>query len=182
MKIGVFTVTDNTAALRASIKALGGNQVLVGFPGDTADRGEPINNPTLGYIHENGAPGANIPARPFLRPGIASIQPAITERLRAAALLVLEGKPAEVNKALKAVGKMGVNAAQARLTDGPHAPLSPRTRRKRDRALAKKIRAAKTADARARLQAQLDTQLADRSPLIDTGALRRAINYVVRKR
>lgn len=50
-------------------------EVLIGIPMSTTERpdGE-ITNAELGYIHEYGAPEANIPARPFLIPGVESVK------------------------------------------------------------------------------------------------------------
>lgn len=168
MKVGLTTVSDNAANLRATIAALAKRQVLVGVPASTAGRSDgPIDNATLGYIHEFGSPAANIPARPFLHPGVASVGAKIAARLRVAAKLALDGKKSNLDRALTAVGLLAQNAVRAKITAGPFEPLSPRTRRKRER----KLKGEK-----------LTASLADRRPLIDTGALRRAITYVIRDR
>eukprot|EP01037_Dinobryon_pediforme_P023422 gene23422-24868_t len=77
--------TANVNALVERIKAMTKSEVLVGIPDQNAPRsadedearkasGEPVNNAELGYIHEFGVPEQNIPARPFLIPGITAVK------------------------------------------------------------------------------------------------------------
>lgn len=160
MKIGLTVLRDDTAKLRRSMDALAANHVLVGVPSTTAGRDSgPIDNATLGYIHENGSPAANIPARPFLKPGIAGIHSKIVARLRKTAVTALSGNPAGVMRDLQALGFMGAAAVQAKITDGPFEPLAPATLAARRRRGATRTK-----------------------PLIDTGKLRQAITFVIRKR
>ena len=68
---GVFKVVDNLRKLTQGIEVLTTMQVMVGVPDDKSGRREgEINNAELAYIHDKGAPEANIPARPFMEPGI----------------------------------------------------------------------------------------------------------------
>jgi hypothetical protein len=73
--------------LRASLSILADVEVLVGVPEETTDvRNEDgqeyITNAALAYIHDNGEPSANIPARPFMVPGITAVQEKIAGQLR----------------------------------------------------------------------------------------------------
>lgn len=67
------TIRDRSKALNDILRALNAQGVMVGIPAETAGRDDgPINNAAIGYILETGAPERNLPARPFLRPGVAS--------------------------------------------------------------------------------------------------------------
>jgi phage gpG-like protein len=155
---------DGVRRAMDSINRLGASRVLVGVPAENGGRtpepgsDEKINNAALGYIHENGSPAANIPARPFLMPGIREAQEPIADLLESDIRKTLTARGATRNpdQTLHAVGILAQNAVRKRLTDGPHAPLHPVTIKKRQ--------------ARGRKGTR---------PLIDTGQLRNAITYVV---
>jgi hypothetical protein len=84
MKTGLTIVRDNLSKVSKSIDALGRSRVMVGVPADKASRsGDTINNAALAYIQENGAPEVNIPPRPFMKPGIATVQPQIARQKEA---------------------------------------------------------------------------------------------------
>lgn len=153
--------TDNVAKVLASIQELAGKQVLVGIPATKAERedGEPINNAQLGYIHEYGAPASNIPARPFLIPGVAHAQESINNHLQKAAKAAMNGNDEKVDVELNATGLIAQAGARNEINNGAFEALSAKTlavRRKRGR----------TGD----------------KPLIDTGQLRNSITYVIRKK
>lgn len=161
----VKIVIDRVPGVMKAIDGLGSQRVMVGVPSTTAgrttdDEGNklPITNAALGYVHENGVPELNIPARPFLIPGVQSAQSEIVARLKQAGRYALDGKPDAAQKALAAVGQVGANAVQAKITDGPFVPLAPAT-------LAARKARGRTGD----------------RPLIDTGQLRRSITWVLRK-
>lgn len=159
------TVTDNTAALMRAVRALTQSEVLVGIPADTPARASeagdatPIANAALGYLMERGSPANNLPPRPFLVPGVEAIREPALARLKKAGQQALAGDVAQVDKALHAVGLMGQNAVRKKITDGPFTPLAPRT-----------------------LQQRRARGRSGEKPLIDTGALRASLTYVVRKR
>jgi phage gpG-like protein len=155
---------DAVPRIQAAMRALGRSRVLVGIPAENGGRtpepgsGEIINNAALGYIHENGSPAANIPARPFLVPGIVEAQEQIADTLESSVrkMVSAEGSRESMAKALHSVGLVAVSAVRRKLTDGPFAPLAPRTLAKR------KARGVKRT-----------------KPLIDTGQMRNSITYVV---
>ncbi|MFJ7312524.1 hypothetical protein ACIQVE_07085 [Pseudomonas sp. NPDC098747] len=154
-------VQDHTAKVLEAIEALTKQQVLIGIPSSKAERkeGEPINNAQLGYIHEFGAPAANIPARPFLIPGVELGKESIENHMKKAAKAALSSDKAKVENELHAAGLVGQAGARYQINSGDHAPLAEGTlsaRRKRGRTGEK--------------------------PLIDTGQLRNSITYVVRKK
>ena len=175
---------DRMKQVVRDISALVRQDLLVGIPGETTERksgpSEPkaMNNATLGYIHEFGSPAANIPARPFLMPGIEEAQDKIEARLRKAAQVALEGRGDQaIVDALAVVGLVAQAAVKDKINSGDFAPLSDTTLR---------LRAAK---GRKGAQDELDSRAAgnapgtaDAKPLIDTGQLRNSINFVIREK
>ena len=153
---------DRVGRTEDLIRSLGKDRVLVGVPAENAlrkpepgEKSEP-NNALLGYVHEFGSPAKNIPARPFLIPGVRDAQAEIADQLEGAARATLAGRQAESNVVLNRVGLIAQNAVRAKITDGPFTPLKPGT-------LAARRRKGRTGT----------------SPLIDSGQLRASITYVV---
>jgi hypothetical protein len=161
MRTSVKMVQDNTADLLKAVTLLEKKQVLVGVPVETAERevdpDSPINNAALAYIHNYGSPTQNIPPRPFLEPGIKNAQADIVAQFRKAGEAALDARPDGVTKGFIAAGIVAVSGVKSKITMGPFEPLAPST-------LAARRRKGRTGT----------------SPLIDTGALRNSINYVVR--
>ncbi len=162
---GVYKMKDNLPSVLEGIRKLANTRVMVGIPGDNTLRqpGEgggssPINNATLAYIHENGAPEAHIPPRPFLKPAVEAMAPQIEKRLRAAAEAALKGNVEGVDKQLNALGLEAQAEVRKKINEGIPPPLAESTLRKR------------RAHGRA-----------GEKPLVDTGQLRNAITYVIRK-
>ena len=161
----VTMTKDGMAAFERAVRDLVKNQVLVGIPAEDAARtpepGEPspIDNATIGYINEFGAPERNIPARPHLLPGIEKVQSAISNQLRKAGEAALSGADGGVDRGLNAAGLIAQNSVRATVTEGGFTPLSERTLK------ARKARG-RTGD----------------KPLIDTGQYRRALTYVIRRK
>jgi phage gpG-like protein len=159
-KSGVKTTRDDVDRIMRSLKTLTGLDVLVGIPAENTERrekGEPINNAILGYIHENGAPKANIPARPFLIPGVRNAKPKVIPHFKKATEAVLKGDLEGASRSLHAAGLIGQNEVRAVINSGPPPALSERT-------LAARRARGRTGDV----------------PLIDTGQLRNSITYVLR--
>lgn len=166
LNVSVVTIRDNQANLTSALGILGANDVLVGVPAIKAARDAevdygngPINNAALAYIHNFGSPAANIPARPFMEPGIKNVSRQITDLFQRAAEAALEGEPVKVLELLNAAGIVAATGIKAKITSGPFAALAAvtlRLRRKRGRTGTR--------------------------PLIDTGQLRNSITYVVRKK
>lgn len=164
MRRNTFRVTrDRVADSISAIRSIGVNRVLVGIPAENTFRKydpENLQEPTnamLGYIHEYGSPANNIPARPFLIPGIAMAQEDIGTLLENSIRMTLNGRALDVDRALHRVGLLAQNAVRRRITEGPFIPLRPATL------------------ARRRARGREGT-----SPLIDTTQLRSSITYVVR--
>src|ERR1019366_6299725 len=110
--MGVKVTVDKTDDMMRAVKLLTTRRVLIGIPDvnaarePSADDPSPINNAALGYIHEFGSPINNIPARPFLVPGVASIKDQAIARLKKAAQAALDP-----NGAASATGYGAVSAA-----------------------------------------------------------------------
>ena len=182
---------DRLGDVKRAIELLASTRVLVGYPSDAEQphqgRGKiganerkvkaqeiaqgkssarpPMTNAVLGYIHENGAPEVNLPARPHLVPGVRDVQGAIAGRLRDAAEQGLAGNLAGVEKNFIAAGLVAQSSVRRKITEGIPPPLAPSTVRNRIRA--HPSRRAKTAE--------------DMTALIDTGQLRQAVSFVLRK-
>jgi hypothetical protein len=84
-----FNVTsDMTESFMKALKDMQAKEVLAGFPEsedgrkDADGNAEPITNAALGYIHNSGWPELNIPARPFMEPGIEDVREKITDRMQ----------------------------------------------------------------------------------------------------
>jgi hypothetical protein len=179
---------DKTAELLRRVAELTGNDVLVGVPADKTGRKQgPVNNATLAYIHEFGSPARNIPARPFLYPGIRKAKPEIVATMKQGAIDVLHGKAAM--SVLSRVGMLARNSVVREITDPapPFVPLKPATIRARLRRTAAGRRKLKQIKARGQTLTgwaqAIDpgTGSANIHPLIDTGQLRASLTYVVRK-
>ncbi len=152
--------TANRQKMDRALKALVAQDVLVGVPEKTNRRKEPkVNNAMLAYIHDNGSPLRGIPAREFLRPGIKTVQLEIAARFGQAGRKALEGNHQEVTKGLMDAGLIAQKAVRRKITVGPFKPLKASTLRARRRRGRKGT-----------------------SPLIDTGQLRQAINFVIRNK
>lgn len=158
------TVTkDRLADVLKSIHGLVAKEVLIGIPESEDSRnkreadGSPLGNAAIGYIQETGSPANNLPARPFLVPGVeAALKPA-TAKLKAGATKALDGQADAGEKSMHAAGMIAQNSVRATINAGVSPPLAPST-------LAGRRRRGRTGTV----------------PLIDTGQLRNSITYVIR--
>jgi len=152
---------DNSKKIGSTVKLLTAREVLAGFPESTAGRKETgVNNATLAYIHDKGSPARGIPQREFVHPGIKLGQEEIVARLGQGARMALDGNRNGVEQALNAAGLIAQKSIRKKISDGPFTPLKPATIRARNR----KHRGRTSTSVR---------------PLIDTGQMRQAVNYVV---
>jgi len=157
--VSVTITRDKLEDVLKSVQSLVKERVLIGIPDSNAARKEgPINNAALGYINEFGSPANNIPARPFLIPGVEAAQPAALKQLTRGVVGALDGHVDAADKALHGAGIVTQNAVRAKINEGVPPPLAPST-------LAARRRRGPTGT----------------KPLIDTGQLRNAITYVLRK-
>lgn len=184
--VTVTKTKDRSALLKRAMAGLVRARLLVGVPEGTAHRagddGTPVNNATLAYIHEKGAPARNIPARPFLEPGIRAALPQITGSLEVAAACALRGNRQGVEDAYTRAGLVCVNHVKAAFVDNGWPALTPGAVRSRQY---RRDQASRTeADKGKRRPRQPvrgeETSPADANPLMDTLGLRKAQTSVIR--
>ena len=176
-----FIKADKLAAVLKGLAALTKDKVYVGIPDGTTERGDddkagPMNNATLGYIHEHGSPAANIPARPHLIPGIENAQDKISERFKKAGQAAMDGKKDKARQELEKAGLVAQNSVKNMIADGDLAPLAESTLRARARRGRK--------GAKAELESRASGNAPDNGnarPLIDTGQYRNSVTFVIRK-
>lgn len=127
VKFGITKTADNFAALELGIRGLLKQEVMVGVPENKSHREGGGDNALLAYVHDQGSPSQNIPARPFLIPGIRSVSPQITERLKKLADRAFSGNVSGLEDGMRAIGMLAVKAVQTRILEGPFAPLAKST-------------------------------------------------------
>ena len=156
--------TDDSGAQQIieAIECLQKTQVLVGIPEakDARKEGE-MTNAGLLYIHSNGSPKNNIPARPVIEPAIEHNKENLGELMGEAAKAAMNGDSTGANKQLEMAGMAGQNAAKDWFTNRSNgwAPVKEETQKRKAKRGA-----------------------TDNRPLIDTGELRNAITYTVEER
>jgi hypothetical protein len=176
---------DNTSHILKTLMGLSNVQVFVGVPADDStdeahtsgstagtdkrddDPPTEMTNSTLAYIHENGSPAQNIPARPFIHPGIMDSKDKWLNYMTQAGKAAMEGNTSVMNKALNAAGMTALLAVKLRITSHIPPPLAPRTVAARKRKH-KYHKGKVTAD--------------DLTPLIDTSQLMNSLAYTIRRR
>lgn len=163
MKDGITITADNLEDVVKAIHQLTGTDLLVGIPQANTERrnddNTSITNAEIGYIQETGSPAMNIPARPFLVPGVQGVEKPIAKQLEKGARAALDGSRDDVEKAFIAAGLVAQNGVRRQVNDGMFAPLAEAT-------LAARRRRGRTGT----------------KPLIETGQLRNSITYVLRKK
>lgn len=158
INININITVDNLNQFASALELLKRKQVLAGVPEAKARRkGGPINNATLAAIHDKGSPSQNIPARPFMEPGIKSVQVQLEQKLLTAGQAVMEGDAVKTEKALEAVGLIAQNGLRVRVNSNIPPPLKPAT-------LAARRRRGRTGE----------------RSLVDTAQMRNSLTYVVK--
>ena len=160
MKNAAQQLVDKLPKLKVAMSQLTTSDVLVGVPSDkTARKGDPINNATIAYLMDKGSPAQNIPARPFMEPGVEAAKDKIIEQLKRAAQSALSANDDAIEKGLIRSGMIAQASIRTIINSGidpelAESTLAARRRRGRKGTVA----------------------------LIDTGALRNSISFVVRKK
>ena len=153
-------VVDNLPDLLKRIKTLTKSDVLVGIPSTAGNEpGSQISLASIGYIQEHGSPVKNIPARPFLTPGVADARDAIVRAMKKGAQAALKGDVDGLAAAFDVAGGGAVVAVKARITGNIPPPLSQRTLAERKR-----------------------RGVSRTNTLVDTGNLLNSVIYVVRRK
>lgn len=175
-------------AVMQALDRMASNEVLVGFPEASTDRKpedseeEPIQdltNAALGYIHDNGAPEVNIPARPFMVPGITAARSKIIKIAKhmGQAALTADNPQEAIDQGLHMMGLTAQASIRSVINDGIDPPLADRTLKARAR---KGSKGAEQELANRAKGLPPGKELA--KPLVETGQLRNAVNYVIRNR
>lgn len=184
LKVGANLIKNNLPKLKMRLEALAKQEVLVGIPAETGmarkdETAESLNNATIGYIMEHGAPEANIPARPWLVPGIEAVKGNIIDQFRKIAKLQMKGDKEAIERGLNRTGMIAQNSVRKLINSGIAPALATSTLQARARRGRK--------GARAELEARKTQQgprvsIGSAKPLIDTGQLRNSITYVLRSK
>jgi hypothetical protein len=158
---------------------------MVGVPAEKTNRDGPITNASLAYIHDHGAPEVGIPARPFMEPGIESVQAKIEDTLYMTAKAAGDGRPDAVRSGFQRAGMIAQAGIRAKIQSNIGPPLKPETIANRARGRgtkgqrkSEKKYAGLIASGASPAQAQSQAGII---ALVDTGQMRNAISYVVRK-
>ena len=178
---------DNVSKIFKSMAELTGKAVYVGIPEDEASRTEEaeMNNARLGYIHEFGSPLANIPARPFLIPGVKNVEKETAALLKVAAEAALSGDSKLADQNLNRAGIIAANEVKKVINSNIPPPLKPRTIRDRYKTRGTKGRRDNEILYMQLITGGMEPEAAQTQAgiiaLIDTGQLRNSITYVVKK-
>lgn len=158
--MSVTVTRDNAKNVIAAIQDMAKKHVLVGIPSSENGRNDgSIGNAALGAIHENGSGVRNIPARPFLKPGVAAAADQCVKVLKSAAQNAFTDKNA-IDKGLNAAGLIAQASVKKRIVSQEgFTPLKAATLAARKRKGAKGEKA-----------------------LIRTGQLMNSLTYVIREK
>jgi len=180
--IDMVKTVDRVSELMAQVTALTAKQVLVGVPSDkTPRKGSPITNASLAYIHEFGSPARNIPARPFLFPGVRKARNEVVQVLADGAKRAIEGESNAAEDALERAGIIARNYVVREITD-PQPPFTPL----QSKTIQARLRRTQAGRRQLRQLRKEGTKLTDWAeagnvhPLVDSGQLRASVTYVVR--
>lgn len=187
MKSGATMTTDKMAALIRSISALAKKDVLVGIPDSAPEREDtPMTNAQIGYVMETGSPTHNVPARPFLVPGVQDVQSECAERLKQGATAALDGNTSGTDRALSIAGTIARDSVKMRIGTNIPPPLSPETIRNRFRSRkTKSVRRSEKAylkDVASGTDAAQAQEAAGIIALENTNQMLNSVTYVVREK
>jgi len=185
MKSGATMTSDKMAALIRSISALAKKDVLVGIPDSAPEREDtPMTNAQIGYVMETGSPAHNVPARPFLVPGVQDVQAECAERLKDGATAALDGNETGATRALTAAGMIAEQSVKKKIGSNIPPALSPETIRNRRRSRQTQSMRKSEKDYLKAIADGVDPAQAQTAagiiPLVNTGSLRNSVTHVVR--
>lgn len=161
---------SKSEAVIKALQTLQKSSVEVGYAHDARKnerKGADITNAQLAYIHEHGSPLRGLPARPFLVPGVKSKKSAWVSKLKGACQAALSGEEGSVTRLLEQAGSVARSAVQNYIRTAPFTPLKDTTIRKR---------------LRGKSRGEREAIQPFQRPLQDTGAMRDAVDYRVRRR
>ena len=112
----------------AALEKLTKQYILVGIRDTDGSRekdGEP-SNAKIGFLNEFGSPAKNLPARPFLRPGVRGQEKWIASKFRAAARAAAAGDEMAVDQILEKVALRVPDGVREYMRKGIPPPLLSR--------------------------------------------------------
>lgn len=171
--------------LADTLKLLADVEVLVGVPEETTDvRNEDgvefITNAALALIHDQGAPEAHIPARPFMRPGVEAVEDKLQKQLRRSMTVAFNTRdPLAVEASMHEIGLTAQVSIQRTIQQGIPPPLADATLRARARKRKGRIGPGLELLSRSKGNAPSMDFV---TPLIDTGDMLKSITYAIRSR
>jgi hypothetical protein len=167
-------------AATALIKELARIEVLIGVPEEAGRKSGEMTNAALMYIHSNGSPRNNIPARPVIEPAIEDDMEALGVILGDAIKAALNGDKTGRQNALEKAGLRGQNDARNWFTNPKNGwdSLKDGTIAARSRKMTKQTKEKQAARIEA---ADGDTKVAFK-PLLDSGQLQDSITYAIREK
>jgi hypothetical protein len=158
--MAVKITRDKMAAVIKAVSDLSKQDVLVGIPDSAPERKEaPISNAQIGYILDRGSPAKNIPARPWLVPGVQDAQAQCAERLKKGATAALSGNPSGADAALTAAGLTAEMSVKAKINSNIQPKLADST-----------------------LEARRRRGVTRENTLVDTAQLRNSVTHVIRNK
>lgn len=195
VKYGLIKVKDRSADLSMALAELTGTRVLVGFPADGDDKqgagaigpnerqpeeGEStaLNNATIGYLMNTGMPEKNVPAREFMATGILAGQKRMDSLMQQTGKKALSGDTDAVERGYISIGLVAQSSIKNTINAGIPPPLADSTLRARLRRHKGRKGERKELEARA---AGAAPGLENVKPLVDTGQLRNAVSFVLRR-
>ena len=109
-------IRDDVVSTVSAVEDLVKQSVLIGFP-DSGEEHEDsgISMAAIGYYMETGLPEQNVPARPFLVPGVKEVEDEAVDQLRVAAAAELNGDNAKVKQALNAAGLIALTSVKNKI-------------------------------------------------------------------
>lgn len=185
MKSGVSITVDNFASVIRAITDLAKKDVLIGIPDSAPERTDtPITNAQIGYIMETGSPATNVPARPFLVPGVQDVQEQCADKLKEGASAALDGNKAGTMRALTSAGIIAEQSVKEKINSNIAPALSPETIKNRNRARGTSSRRASEKEYLKAIDQGVAPGEAQAAAgivsLVNTGSLRNSITHVVR--
>lgn len=187
-----FKVKENLESMKkeqklfSQLRELKKIDILVGIPEKKGKRrGEgKMNNATLLFIHTKGSPLNNLPPRPIIEPALTASDNAekISADLKEIALAALNGQFPQAERLMKVTGQDAVNMIK-NWFDDPRNGLQrnkPETVKAKLRKLGKRVLTA--GERREMIEDYQAGVTGIDTVLVDTGQMRRAIDYVLRKR
>src|SRR5580692_11119740 len=125
-RIKVTMTRDHVGKVLAELRDLVGKSILVGIPASNAERSDgPLTNAQIGYLMEFGSPATNVPARPFLIPGVQAAEKDVLPHLKNAIKAALDGKQEKVTAELHAAGHIAEAHVKKRISSNIPPPLAP---------------------------------------------------------